>query len=53
MHPRLFHSFALIEQIIQRDPPPGPNVAFSTSYRSDLWPSRGEAEASFQKSTFF
>ena len=42
MHPRLIHSFALIEPIIQRDP-------LSTSYRSDLWPSRGETKASFQK----
>jgi hypothetical protein len=53
MHPRIFHSLALIEPIIQRSPPSGPNAAFLTSYRPDLWPSRSEAEASFRSSPFF
>lgn len=53
MHPRLFHSLALIEPILQRDSPPGPNAAFFASYRPDLWPSREEAEASFRKNSYF
>ena len=54
IHPRLFHSLALIEPIIFQDWIPfGPNPAFLTSHRPDLWPSRGEAEASFRKNPFF
>ena len=53
LHPRLFHGLALIEPIIQRGAPPGPNAALASSFRSDLWPSRSAAEASLRKNKFF
>ena len=54
VHPRLFHSVALIEPILIQDwYPYGPNPAVLTSHRPDLWPSRGMAEASFRKDPFF
>jgi pimeloyl-ACP methyl ester carboxylesterase len=53
IHPRLFHSLALIEPVIQRNSPSGPNAAFLTSHRPDLWPSRSKAEASFRSNPFF
>lgn len=53
LHPRLIHGLALIEPIVQLDPPSGPNVALPSSFRQDLWPSRETAEASFRKNRFF
>ena len=53
LHPRLFHSLALIEPIIQLGPPDGPHAALPSSYRPDLWPSRSAAEGSFRKNKFF
>lgn len=53
LHPRLFHGLALIEPIIQRGPPSGPNAALPSSLRRDLWPSRRAAEASLRKNRFF
>ena len=53
MHPRLIHGLALIEPVIQHDPPPGANAALFASYRPDKWPSWSQAEASFRKNPFF
>lgn len=53
LHPRLFHSLALIEPVIQLGPPGDAHAALPSSYRLDLWPSRPAAEASFRKSKFF
>ncbi len=53
IHPRLFHTLALNEPIIQNAPPSGPNAAYFTSSRSDLWPSREKAQALFRKNPFF
>lgn len=53
IHPRLFCGLALIEPVIQRDSPSGPNAALPTSYRPDLWSSRSKAERSFRNNPFF
>ena len=53
IHPRLFHSLALIEPVIQPDHPSGPNAALFSSLRQDTWPSRKVAESSFRKSKAF
>ena len=53
MHPRLLTSLILIEPMIRRDHPPGPNAAMLSTLRKDLWPSRAEAEAAFRKNKFF
>ena len=49
IHPRLFHSLALIEPVIQPGPPPGPNAALPSSLKPDTWPSRSSAEDFFRK----
>jgi len=48
IHPRLFHSLALIEPVIQSSPPTGPNAALPSSLRPDTWPSRSAAEEFFR-----
>ncbi|MCJ1249489.1 hypothetical protein MMC30_006713 [Trapelia coarctata] len=53
MHPRLFTTLILIEPMIQKEVPPGPNAAMPSTYRTDLWPSLAAAEAAFRKSKFF
>ncbi|KAF5870716.1 putative toxin biosynthesis protein [Botrytis fragariae] len=53
MHPRLFTSLILLEPIIQSSPPPGGNVARSSSYRPDLWPSLSAASHAFRQNKFF
>lgn len=54
LHPRLFHSLAVIEPVIIDSSPQGPtNLAFPSSYRPDFWPSRDAAEAAVRKSKFF
>ena len=53
LHPRLFHGLALLEPVIQRGPPSGPNAALPSSLRRDLWPSRSAAEISLRKGRFF
>lgn len=53
LHPRLFHSLALFEPIIQDDIPPGPVAALPSTFRPDLWSSRDEAAASFRKNRMF
>ena len=53
MHPRLLHSLALIEPIIQDGAPQGPNAALPSSYRPDFWPSRDAAEVAVRKTKFF
>jgi pimeloyl-ACP methyl ester carboxylesterase len=53
MHPALLQSLVLIDPVIQQTIPPGPNAAFMTSYRPDIWPSRDEARAFFSKNKFY
>lgn len=53
MHPRLFTSLILLEPIVQSSPPPGPNVARSSSYRVDLWLSLSAASDAFRQNKFF
>ena len=53
IHPRLFHGLALIEPVIQPDPPPGPNAALFSTTRLDTWPSQEAAEDSFRKNKAF
>ncbi|KAL8829817.1 MAG: hypothetical protein Q9191_001796 [Dirinaria sp. TL-2023a] len=52
-HPRLFHSLALIEPVIQPDEPFGSNAALPSSLRRDVWPSRSVAELSFRRNRVF
>lgn len=42
-----------MEPIIQPSPPPGMNVARSSSYRPDIWPSFSAASAAFRQNKFF
>lgn len=51
-HPRLFYGLALIEPVIQQDPPSGPNAAFLSSYWPDCWSFRDAAAESFRKISF-
>jgi pimeloyl-ACP methyl ester carboxylesterase len=55
MHPRLLSSLVLLDPVIldtrARDPAMGP--AYQSTFRKDLWPSRAEAEAAFQKNKFY
>lgn len=53
LHPSLLTSLILIEPMIQKDHPPGPNAALPSTFRKDVWPSRAAAEASFRKNKFF
>ncbi|KAI9648035.1 hypothetical protein NHQ30_002663 [Ciborinia camelliae] len=53
MHPRLFTGLILVEPIIQPSPPSGTNVARSSSYRPDIWPSLSAATAAFRQNKFF
>lgn len=54
MHPRLFHSLALLDPVaslndLQADPP----LAKVATFRKDTWPSRSHAEGSVKKSKFY
>ncbi|KAL9596299.1 MAG: hypothetical protein Q9219_005894 [cf. Caloplaca sp. 3 TL-2023] len=53
IHPRLFTSLILIEPIILKGPPPGPNVGMPSTFRQDLWPNRSAAETAFRKNKLF
>ena len=58
MHPRLLSALVLIDPVILRGrgiTPPGQNldVAQSSTFRRDLWPSREAATSTFKKSPFF
>ena len=53
MHPRLFHTLVLMEPVIQREHPPGPNAAMLSTFRPDIWPSRATAEAALSRNRFF
>ena len=53
MHPQLLTSLILMEPLIRKGPPPGPNVAMLSTLRRDIWPSRKEAEAAIRKNKFF
>ncbi|KAL9612196.1 MAG: hypothetical protein Q9167_003184 [Letrouitia subvulpina] len=53
LHPRLFHTLILMDPVILGDAPYGPNAAFLSTRRPDLWPSRAAAESSFRRNPFF
>jgi pimeloyl-ACP methyl ester carboxylesterase len=53
IHPRLFHSLILIDPILQKSHPPGPNSALFSSKRRDVWPSRALAETQIRANPFF
>lgn len=53
MHPRLFQSILFLEPVIQQTIPPGPNAAFFTSVRRDLWDSYASAKDDFAKNKFY
>jgi hypothetical protein len=52
MHPSLFEGLILMDPVIQRDNP-SRKYALPSTYRRDLWPSRDEARAKFQSSSFY
>ncbi|KAI4211324.1 MAG: hypothetical protein LQ351_005879 [Letrouitia transgressa] len=53
LHPRLLHTLILMDPVILGDAPYGPNAAFLSTRRPDLWPSRAAAESSFRRNPFF
>ncbi|KAF1956868.1 alpha/beta-hydrolase [Byssothecium circinans] len=53
MHPRLFQSLILMEPVIQETIPPGPNAAFMTTNRPDLWSSLESAKSQFRQKKFY
>ncbi|KAH8665859.1 Alpha/beta hydrolase family-domain-containing protein [Tricladium varicosporioides] len=55
MHPRLLSTLILLDPVIQQhaSTPVGPNPAQSSAFRRDLWPSREQAIAAFQKSKMY
>lgn len=55
MHPRLLSTIVLLDPVIQThaSAPKGPSPAQQSAFRRDLWPSRAEAIAAFEKSKFY
>ncbi|TVY78130.1 Abhydrolase domain-containing protein mpaH [Lachnellula suecica] len=55
IHPRLLSSIVLMDPVIQQhaSAPDGPSPAQQSTFRRDLWPSRAEAVAAFEKSKFY
>lgn len=60
MHPRLFTTMVLLDPVLQRhsstikdNGETGRMPARLSTFRRDLWPSRAEAAASFQKAKFY
>ncbi|KAF2258865.1 alpha/beta-hydrolase [Lojkania enalia] len=53
MHPRLLHSLIIVEPVLQDVSPPGPNAAMFSSFRREMWDSRGVAEKQISKNAFF
>lgn len=54
MHPRLFAGHVMLDPVIQGPPSnPGEGPAKASTFRRDLWPSREEAIAGFNKSSFY
>ena len=53
LHPRLLNSLILMEPLVRRDLPPGPNPATFSTFRRDIWPSQADAEAAIRKNKFF
>ena len=49
LHPRLLSSLVLFEPIVHASGSEGKRLAYFSSIRQDLWPSRGHAEAAFRK----
>lgn len=49
MHPRLFSTLILQEPVILPSSPTGPNPAFMSTHRPDLWPTRSAAESTFRR----
>ena len=63
MHPRLFTSLVLLDPVIELGPTTQSDqgqkravsfdVAYASTYRRDIWPSREEAAKAFSKSPFY
>ena len=55
MHPRLLSTVVLVDPVIQvySSSFTGPSPAQQSTFRRDLWPSRPEAIAAFEKSIFY
>ena len=57
LHPRLLSTLVLLDPTLSRFKQKGPKYGFmpmvSTSRRRDLWPSRAEAAASFNRNPFY
>ncbi|KAL8950990.1 MAG: hypothetical protein Q9222_003005 [Ikaeria aurantiellina] len=53
MHPRLFTSLVLIEPMIQKELPPGPNAAMLSTFRPDIFPSIEDAHNSIRRNKVF
>lgn len=52
LHPRLLQALILIDPVIQTENP-SRTFAKPSTYRRDLWPSRGEAKKKFASSKFY
>ncbi|KAL8937537.1 MAG: hypothetical protein Q9216_004379 [Gyalolechia sp. 2 TL-2023] len=53
MHPRLFTSLILIEPMIQKEVPPGPNAAMLSTFRPDFYNSMEAGQTSIRRNKFF
>ena len=53
MHPRLFHSLALVEPVIFGIVPNSANPAMPSTLRRDRWPSRAAAAQALRRNSFF
>ena len=49
MHPRLLSTIVLMEPVILDDYPGGPNPAFLSTIRRDIWDTRAKAETSLRR----
>ena len=58
MHPRLLTTLILLDPVIHNASATGPQdqkfqIAYASTHRRDMWPSRQAAEVSFKKSPFY
>ena len=55
MHPRLLSTLILLDPVVQDTEAPEAvgDPAYQSTFRRDVWPSRGEAEAAFRKQNFY
>lgn len=53
IHPRLLSKLVLIDPVIMDYEPSESNLVRASTFRTDLWPSKADAEKSFRKSKFY